>query len=93
MTSNTRWCVPAGSRVAHLGCGPAALSKLLASQGMQVVGVDTDVSAARKRGLSAEPFNGIPFSTGCLQGLASHDSFDTVLIYGGWVRHFAVRCW
>ncbi|MEW5313539.1 MAG: hypothetical protein WDW38_005099 [Sanguina aurantia] len=72
----------AGSRVAHLGCGPAALSKLLASQGMQVVGVDSDVSAARKRGLSAEPFRGAPFSLGSLQGLSHHNPFDTVLIYG-----------
>lgn len=43
----------AGDRVLHIGCGAGGVTKLMASQGMQVVGADVEVSGARRRGLVA----------------------------------------
>lgn len=42
-----------GSKVLHLQCGDGALSKLLFSAGVLVVGADIDNKAALKRGLAA----------------------------------------
>lgn len=43
-----------GARVLHLGCGDGALTKMMFSSGLNVVGVDVDACAAkaRKRGLA-----------------------------------------
>ncbi|GFH31922.1 uncharacterized protein HaLaN_31053, partial [Haematococcus lacustris] len=46
-----------GSRVLHLGCGSGALTKMMASQGMQVLGLDMDVGLACARGLQARPLS------------------------------------
>jgi len=47
-----------GDRVLHIGCGAGGLTKMMASQGMQVTGADMDVMAATRRGLVAVPLGG-----------------------------------
>lgn len=37
-----------GDRLVHVGCGDGALTKMLASKGLRVFGVDTDMAERRK---------------------------------------------
>ncbi|KAL6762209.1 HAD-like domain-containing protein [Haematococcus lacustris] len=69
-----------GSRVLHLGCGSGALTKMMASQGMQVLGLDMDVGLACARGLQARPLSCAELSTGSLRGSAK-DGFDAALLH------------
>ncbi|KXZ45261.1 hypothetical protein GPECTOR_56g357 [Gonium pectorale] len=74
-----------GDSVLHVFCGAGALTKLLASQGLQVWGVDADVDAAQRRGLRAVPFVGEPLGRGCLDGLvagAPAGGFQVVMLDG-----------
>lgn len=60
-----------GDHILHLSCSPVTnLTKLLASQGLQVIGVDTDPSTAIQRGLLATRFTGPPLARGSLTGAA-----------------------
>ncbi len=72
-----------------------ALTKLMVSMGLQVVGVDLDVSAAQRRGLQAVPLApgaARHLSLGSLRGarpLVPGAKFDVVLVsrtHGGSVR-------
>ena len=77
-------CPIGGERVLHLGCGDGALSKMLASKGLQVVGVDECVAAAEKRGLKCVELQGSLLSSGALaaaRGAAGEEGFDAVLVY------------
>eukprot|EP00798_Chlamydomonas_sp_ICE-L_P030726 gene30726-35761_t len=72
-----------GDRVLHLACSAGGLTKMMASQGSQVIGMDTDVSAAQNRGLSAFPFEGIKkMGKGSLRRASDYAPFDVVLIQG-----------
>lgn len=58
-----------GDNVLHLNCGPVTnLTKLLASQGLQVIGVDADPTFAVKRGLLATRYTGKPLGANSLTG-------------------------
>ncbi|CAG9463975.1 unnamed protein product [Pedinophyceae sp. YPF-701] len=57
-----------GDRVLHLACGAGPLTKLLASQGLEAVGVDADVAAATKRGLCCAQYDGEPLGDLALEG-------------------------
>lgn len=72
-----------GHRVLHVGCGDGALTKMLASKGLQVIGVDADVSAGIKRGLKCVAFDGAPLAAGSLATVAASlkEPADAVLIY------------
>ncbi|KAJ9517816.1 hypothetical protein QJQ45_004133 [Haematococcus lacustris] len=69
-----------GSWVLHLGCGSGALTKMMASQGMQVLGLDMDVGLACARGLQARPLSCAELSTGSLRG-STKDGFDAALLH------------
>ncbi len=73
-----------GDRVLHLCCGQGGLTKMVASQGMRVVGVDVDVAAAQRRGLTAVPFTSPrPLTSRSLlaaRALAGPRAFDVVLL-------------
>eukprot|EP00879_Flechtneria_rotunda_P022813 GHRR01024098.1.p1 GENE.GHRR01024098.1~~GHRR01024098.1.p1 ORF type:complete len:233 (-),score=64.10 GHRR01024098.1:298-996(-) len=58
-----------GSNILHVGCGDAALTKMLASKGLCVVGVDAGSTTGVKRGLKCVPFAGQPLTSGCLAGV------------------------
>jgi len=76
-------CEELGTRVAHLCCGAGGLTKLLASQGLQVTGVDAEVGAARKRGLRAARYDGPPLAPGSLATLVARGggAFDAAIIH------------
>jgi SAM-dependent methyltransferase len=77
-------CLVGGEKVLHLGCGDGALSKMLASKGLQVVGVDGCVAAAEKRGLKCVQLQGGRVSSGALaavRGAAGEGGFDAVIVY------------
>lgn len=71
-----------GERVLHLCCGDGGMTKLLASQGLSVVGVDTEVSSMLQRGLSAKTFLGPPLSSMSLAPSAGTQGFDAIVYYG-----------
>ncbi|GIL87479.1 hypothetical protein Vretimale_1626 [Volvox reticuliferus] len=74
-----------GDCVLHVFCGAGALTKLLASQGLQVWAVDVDVAAAQTRGLRAAPFSEMALAPQCLDGVmaaAPEGGFDCVLLDG-----------
>ncbi len=56
----------------HIGCGAGGLTKMMASQGIQVTGVDSSVEAATTRGLQAVQYAGEPLAPGSLQGALAH---------------------
>lgn len=60
-------CCRAGDQVLHIGCGTGGLTKMMASQGVQTSGIDSDVEAATTRGLKAVQYAGAPLSSGSLQ--------------------------
>jgi len=72
-----------GERVLHLCCGDGGMTKLLASQGVTVMGVDTNVDAMLKRGLSAKTFLGPPMSRMSLAPAAGAQGVDAIVYYGG----------
>lgn len=73
-----------GDRVLHVGCGDGALTKMLASKGLLVVGADADVSVGIKRGLKCVQYQGAPLSQGSLAGaVAVAGAVDAVLVYTG----------
>ncbi|GLC58380.1 hypothetical protein PLESTB_001352600 [Pleodorina starrii] len=85
-----------GDRVLHVFCGAGALTKLLASQGLQVWAVDSDVEAARKRGLRAAPFSGSALGPRCLDGaLASAPpaGFDCIMLDGSHMSESQRATW
>lgn len=67
----------------HVGCGDGALTKMLASKGLRVFGVDADTAAATKRGLKCIAYKGQPLSAGSLTGAAAAAGgpVDAVLVY------------
>jgi 3-hydroxyisobutyrate dehydrogenase-like beta-hydroxyacid dehydrogenase len=75
--------------VVHVGCGDGSLTKMLASKGLRVWGVDADVSAATQRGLSCVPFQGTPLAEGSLAAAAAatasaaagSSGVDAVVVY------------
>uniref|UniRef100_A0A061QR61 Uncharacterized protein n=1 Tax=Tetraselmis sp. GSL018 TaxID=582737 RepID=A0A061QR61_9CHLO len=71
-----------GERVLHLQCGAGGLTKLLASQGLTVVGADTEVDAALARGLTAKKYLGEPLSRMSLGSASGSEGFDVVFYYG-----------
>ena len=52
----------------------------------QVIGIDSDVSATFKRGLTAVTYSGKPLIPGSLKNTAEAGLFDCVVIYGGSVH-------
>lgn len=72
-----------GDRLVHVGCGDGALTKMLASKGLRVFGVDTDIAAATKRGLKVVEYDGQALSQGSLAGVAAaaQGAVDVVLVY------------
>eukprot|EP00887_Chlorella_sp_A99_P004575 scaffold4.g4575.t1 len=72
-----------GDRMLHLACGNGALTKLLFSSGLQVIGVDEDVAAARRRGLPAVQLAPLHLAAGALQPELSAvgGTFDVALLY------------
>jgi hypothetical protein len=68
--------------VLHIGCGAGGLTKMMASQGIRVLGVDAGVEAATTRGLAAVPYAGEPLAPGSLQGALAHagEAFDAAVI-------------
>ena len=78
---------PAGSKVLHVACGAGGLTKMMASQGMQVVGADVDVEAALRRGLAAVSMAGgaeqaRQLVAGSLAEARGLGPFDAVLLLG-----------
>lgn len=67
----------------HVGCHDGALTKMLASKGLRVFGVDAIVAAATKRGLKCVPFQGQPLAQGSLAHAAAvaRGPVDVVLVY------------
>jgi len=78
-----------GDRVLHIGAGSGALTKLMASQGMQCVGIDRDVSVLEDRGLMSASFAGEPMAEGSLAPAlavgprALSGAFDAAVVYQG----------
>lgn len=73
-----------GDSVLHVGCGDGALTKMLASKGLVVVGADADISAGVKRGLRCTQYQGAPLSRGSLAPAAAEaGAVDAVLVYTG----------
>lgn len=72
-----------GDSLVHVGCGDGALTKMLASKGLRVFGVDADVAAATKRGLKCVSFQGQALSQGSLSAAAAvaKGPVDAVLVY------------
>jgi SAM-dependent methyltransferase len=72
-----------GDSLVHVGCSDGALTKMLASKGLRVCGVDADVAAATKRGLKCVAFEGQPLSQGSMAGaaVAAGEAVDVVLVY------------
>ena len=56
--------LPPGHRVLHVGSGAGALTKLMASQGLQCVGIDADPGLCLRRGLMAVAFAGEALAEG-----------------------------
>ncbi|KAG2444612.1 hypothetical protein HXX76_001356 [Chlamydomonas incerta] len=85
-----------GDTLLHVFCGAGALTKLLASQGLQVWAVDSDVEAPRKRGLRAAPFAGEPLGPGCLaavQQSAPAEGFQVVMLDGSHMTDLQRASW
>eukprot|EP00878_Enallax_costatus_P040110 GHUV01046100.1.p1 GENE.GHUV01046100.1~~GHUV01046100.1.p1 ORF type:complete len:315 (+),score=113.05 GHUV01046100.1:3-947(+) len=71
-----------GDRVVHVGCGDGALTKMLASKGLVVVGVDSDITAGLKRGLRCVQFQDEPLGAGSLSNAVEvAGTSGAVLIY------------
>ncbi|KAL4425887.1 hypothetical protein ABPG75_009903 [Micractinium tetrahymenae] len=71
-----------GDRVLHLACGNGALTKLLFSSGLQVIGVDEDVAEAKRRGLPAVQLSPLALGAGALKPeLAAMGPFDSAVFY------------
>lgn len=71
-----------GSKVLHLQCGNGALTKLLFSSGLLVVGADPAPAAAAKRGLVAAAVPALD-AVGALGGAAAAvGSFDAAVLLG-----------
>jgi SAM-dependent methyltransferase len=72
-----------GDSLIHVGCSDGALTKMLASKGLRVFGVDADVAAATKRGLKCVAFKGQPLSQGSMADAAATagEAVDVVLVY------------
>lgn len=49
-----------GDNTLHIQCGSGAMTKLLSSQGLQVIGVDAEVEVPVKRGLFSARYTGRP---------------------------------
>mmetsp|Transcript_9340 Transcript_9340/g.26688 ORF Transcript_9340/g.26688 Transcript_9340/m.26688 type:complete len:141 (+) Transcript_9340:1174-1596(+) len=58
------------------------MTKLLASQGLEVVAVDTDVTDITSRGLVGKKYLGLPLSKMSLAPAAGVNGFDAVLYFG-----------
>jgi len=72
-----------GSRVLHLQCGTGALTKLLFSAGLLVVGADAAPAAATRRGLQAVGVAELGAPGALEPALALAGEFDAVVLYGG----------
>lgn len=72
-----------GDSLVHVGCGDGALTKMLASKGLRVFGVDTDVASATKRGLKCVVYQGQRLAAGSLAAAAAaaRGPVDAVLVY------------
>lgn len=71
-----------GDVVVHVGMGDGALTKMMASRGLCVTGVDVDVAAGLKRGLRCAKFSGQPLAAGSLAVAAdAAGEADVVLVY------------
>lgn len=72
-----------GDSLVHVGCGDGALTKMLASKGLRVFGVDVSIEAAAKRGLRCTAYQGLPLSTGSLAAAAAAagGTVDVVLLF------------
>lgn len=81
-------------KVLHVGCGDGGLTRMIASQGLQVLGTDVDVSAAAKRGLVTVPLAprpaGTPPTAPCIKATLAQVSgweegarFDSIVVQQG----------
>ena len=59
------------------------MTKMLASQDLEVVGADVEVSTASRRGLQALEYDAQPLAEGSLQSASRRGPFDCVMLYGG----------
>jgi hypothetical protein len=81
-------CPVGGHTVLHLQCGSGALTKMLASKGLNTVGADADIEASARRGLAVFAYGGGgdggggPLARGALEGTKARGPFDVVLFYG-----------
>lgn len=71
-----------GSKVCHLQCGDGALTKLLFSAGLLVVGADPQPSAAAKRGLVAATVQRLDQEGALQDALVSVGAFDAIVLFG-----------
>ncbi|GAX82142.1 hypothetical protein CEUSTIGMA_g9570.t1 [Chlamydomonas eustigma] len=73
-----------GSKILHVGCGAGGLTKTMCSQGMQVLGVDLDITATTRRGLCAVPLVGPKreLASGSLSIARESGTYEVVLIQG-----------
>jgi hypothetical protein len=71
-----------GSRVLHLQCGTGALTKLLFSAGLLVVGADREAGAAARRGLPAVAVPRLDAPGALAPAAALGGAFDAAVLYG-----------
>ncbi len=73
-------CDVGGESLLHVGCGDGGLTKMAGSKGLAVMGVDSDVAVALKRGLRCCTYaTGQPLGPGSLTGVGKQ--VDAVLVY------------
>eukprot|EP00775_Hariotina_reticulata_P013404 gene13404-13532_t len=72
-----------GNTVIHVGMGDGSLTKMMASKGLCVMGVDADIAAGVKRGLRCVQYSGAPLAAGSLAAAAEDAGgpVDAVLLY------------
>jgi SAM-dependent methyltransferase len=75
--------VGTGFAVIHVGMGDGSLTKMMASKGLCVMGVDADVAAGVKRGLRCVQYSGAALAAGSLSAAAEDAGgpVDAVLLY------------
>jgi HAD superfamily hydrolase (TIGR01549 family) len=71
-----------GSKVLHLQCGNGALTKLLFSAGLLVVGADPEPAAATKRGLYTAKLDNLEQNGGLDDALAKVGVLDAAVLLG-----------
>ena len=71
-----------GSKILHLQCGNGALTKLLFSAGLLVVGADPEPAAANKRGLFAAQVERLDTPGALKEAVDAVGIFDTAVLFG-----------